>query len=303
MTCGVMHSRGSRRFWLTDLFPGACRHLYGLPLALLVACSLSLADNPVWAAGPDTLANHATFPLHHDLRPQVSGSGVDAACEEQIRNGGFTQIQGWNLGASPRPARVAYPPRHEAVPIVHLGIHTDEADRAVNSFSSIWQEITLPPDQVSTLRWVWQLRTEEDVAVSPGTDEDRQQILLLDAEGNLLEVIVSTRMRQRTWSTQIHDLSPYAGQTVRLYFNAYNDGDVLVTSMWLDDISVQACAVPPLGIEDQIARTGEALSRDWSHNLETSHNLAGFLLWGLGLGFSLLLVVLGLQERRQSAMD
>ena len=40
-----------------------------------------------------------------------------------------------------------------------------------------------------------------------------------------------------------YDMTSYAGQTVRLYFGAFNDGDGAATGMYVDEVSLVAC--PP----------------------------------------------------------
>ncbi len=184
---------------------------------------------------------------------------------------------------------------------MHLGIHATDTDQAVHSYSSIWQEVALPANHTSLLRWSWQLHTEEEPVADPGPDEDRLQVLLLDAEGQLLEVIENTRLRQHTWSTRTHDLSVHAGQTVRLYFNAYNDGDVLITSVWLDDVSLQVCG--PGDPEPGMTVRGPDISGGaaWSDPVATSEATTGFLTWGAGVAFSLFLIMLGLWHRTHTS--
>ncbi len=308
MACGAMHASSSRRFCLTDLclLPLCCLGCRGLPILLI--CTLLWTHNPAWALDPhgmrDPLAGTvqpSLFLSHWSrLRTVPSDRPVSAGCEERLQDGDFATDQGWILGASPRPARLAYPPWQAVAPIMHLGLHPADAAQAVASYSSIWQEIRLPADRVSTLHWSWQLRTQEEAAVNPAPNEDRQQLLLLDAEGTLLEVITTTLLRQHTWTTQTYDLSPYAGQTVRLYFNAYNDGDTRVTSIWLNEVSVQACASPPRADGTQVGDAADTPGLVWRPGLAPPPSTAGFLTWGLGLGFSLLLIVLGLWERSQA---
>lgn len=275
-------------------------------MSVLLACSLSLAGAPAWALGthlagdrPPAAAPRALFPSQWSSLHTVPAE-PDAGCEEQIRNGGFASSQDWTIGPSPRPARLAYPPRRSAAPIMHLGIHATDAHRAVHSYSSIWQEVTLPADRASTLRWSWQLHTEEDPVADPDPDGDRQQVLVLDAEGRLLEVIVNTRVRQRTWATRTHDLSAYAGQTVRLYFNTYNDGDVLISSMWLDDVSLQVCGSENPGTGMTPRGTDKPVRGAWSGATHSPEATTGFLTWGAGVAFSLFLIALGLWQRAHS---
>ena len=42
----------------------------------------------------------------------------------------------------------------------------------------------------------------------------------------------------QTWTQVTYNLLPYKGQTIRIFFNNHDDGDGLLTYMYLDDISV-----------------------------------------------------------------
>lgn len=158
------------------------------------------------------------------------------SCEELIENGGFEDDTAWLIGQTPRPARYTAERAHGGSRSVLLGLKPGEED--LLSYSSVQQTITLP----AGAHWVtlnfW-------VALLSDLDEgDRQECLLLDAEGNWLEVVMRGNADAADWTSVSYDLSAYAGQTVTLYFNAFNDGDAAgVTGFYLDDVSVEACSL------------------------------------------------------------
>jgi len=45
----------------------------------------------------------------------------------------------------------------------------------------------------------------------------------------------------RVWTPYEFELRDHAGKTVRLYFDAFNNGNRGVTAMYVDDVSLQVC--------------------------------------------------------------
>ena len=60
----------------------------------------------------------------------------------------------------------------------------------------------------------------------------------------LLKRFWQRRLDNRAWTEHgSFDLSAYAGQTVRLYFGVFNDGDGAATGMYVDEVTLVVC--PP----------------------------------------------------------
>lgn len=177
-----------------------------------------------------------------------------------------------------------------------LGHAQDDAGGRPASYSSVWKEVELPADaETLTLAWSWQLQTAESAALTPGTGEDRQQALLLDADGKLLEVMYSSRARTSHARPLRHDLTAFAGETVRVYFNAYNDGDGKPTSLRLDDWSLLSCR-EAAALTDAGPGAGESPAAPAEDGVwKTAWQ--GFRLWTLGILAMLALAALGLLER------
>ena len=116
---------------------------------------------------------------------------------------------------------------------MRLGI-TDQSD--ANSYSSIYQEVTIPEDAVSATLSFWYY------PLCQGTlPDDWQGAIIYDhnwvRRDWAMEKICSD---SQTWTHHTFDLTPYKGQTIILYFNVYNNGEGdLKTAMYLDDVSVK----------------------------------------------------------------
>lgn len=279
----------------------------GLPAGLCCLLVLVGAITEGWTLNPEATAHRpwregadAIFrrlhPGYGEHRPTADGP----QCTELVRHGAFRSREGWTVGTTPMPA--AFEPRGDGTSdwMVRLGPRDTHASQP--SFSSIWQELTLPSDaEDSTLRWRWSLQTAEAQAAFPATGADRQQVLLLDASGSLLEVLVSTRQHHPGWRQVARDLSAYRGQTVRVYFSAYNDGNGQPTTMRVDDVSLQTCHVP---VAYTLLRAWNAAggARDVAETLPRSGGTTGFLIWCLGVLFAVGLMAAGVRTRGRNGL-
>jgi|GEM_PF-2617906 len=166
--------------------------------------------------------------------------GLEAvACQELVVDGGFETQTGWIAGVTPRPARYVTSTVHSGNYAVLLGILPTETD--VHSYSSIRQLITLPANTAITLTYWY-------YPISQGDLGDKQQVILLNRDGGLLKVLWEGNENDPNWKRHTFSLTDYAGQSVYLYFNVFNDGDGLgKAAMYLDDVSVEACTyvTPP----------------------------------------------------------
>lgn len=189
-----------------------------------------------------------TLPQTTALIP--GGDREEQSCEDLLGRDGA----GWTVGQTAVPAVFVVQPG-TATPSIWLGRQEHRGGSSGSSYSSVWQDVLLPAYADSLiLAWSWRLQTSEEPAVAPGAGSDRQQALLLDDQGALLEVMHSARAQTLRVTEQRYDLSPYAGETVRIYFNAYNDGNSQPTSLRLDRWALRSCrtvAVPTGGTVDR----------------------------------------------------
>jgi bacillopeptidase F (M6 metalloprotease family) len=119
---------------------------------------------------------------------------------------------------------------------MRLGI-TYQSD--AESYSSIHQEVIIPGDATTATLSFWYYPISQDTL-----PYDWQAAIIYD---QTLTHILAWAMpkvcsNSQTWTHYTFDLMPYKGQTIKIYFNVYNDGlDNLKTAMYLDDVSVQVC--------------------------------------------------------------
>jgi murein DD-endopeptidase MepM/ murein hydrolase activator NlpD len=91
-----------------------------------------------------------------------------------------------------------------------------------------------PVDYASFSFWWW-MSTEE---TSTTADYDFLYVRIRDANGNLLQTLktITNRRLPETWQSVIFDLRAYAGQSIKISFEAVTDG-TLATNFWLDTVS------------------------------------------------------------------
>ena len=63
-------------------------------------------------------------------------------------------------------------------------------------------------------------------------------LLLFGADGSLLETLLWQHSNARRWEEHAHDLTAYAGRTLTLHYEVFNDGAGGVAGMYVDDVSL-----------------------------------------------------------------
>lgn len=164
-------------------------------------------------------------------------------CEDAITNGDFESDAGWMIANTTHPA--GYSTAHAATGnrSMRLGIEAGDAD--TESMSYVLQAIALPADAyTATLQFKY-------YPVSADLEGDHFEAVLWDADGRPLTFLQRpTQSDAQAWIEETVDLSRYAGQTVQLYFNVFNDGDNGVSAAYLDDVVFEVC-----GPEGTLTRT------------------------------------------------
>lgn len=192
--------------------------------------------------------------------PTATPTPTVIACAQMIANGDFEDDGGWIRSVTAHRADYATAVVRSGERSMRLGIEPPDENRW--AWSSIYQTIEVPADATSATLSVWWLRrTEEPVAgaamlppmprdggrmrlAALGYGEDLHEVLLLDAAdpGTVVAILARGRANDVGWQPVIHDLSPWRGQRLLLYINAYNDGAGGRTWMHVDDVSLQVCA-------------------------------------------------------------
>jgi hypothetical protein len=179
------------------------------------------------------------------VTPYPTPSG---ACQELIVNGGFESgAEGWFLGPTERMAGVVSEPRHSGNQAMRLGF-IDGLN--VHTFSSIRQTVSVPADAISAAITFWTYPMS-----TANSGQDHQEFVILSpADNSTLGLPWRVYYdNSRAWTQQRIDLMAYRGQSIVVYFNAFNDGYGGNTALIVDDISLLACrqVIPtamPLGM-------------------------------------------------------
>lgn len=164
---------------------------------------------------------------------------LDPSCVNILANSGFESWDAWHFGEDPIPPVYVSDPRVEGARAVQLG-NPPGYSGAVVTFSSIRQLVTLPFNVTRLeLRWWKLLRTEQPGA--PGQFTDRQDLILLSPSLQPIQILRRELRNDNVWVQDVVDLTPYRGQSLYIYFNAYNDSNNSRTWMYLDDVRLNLC--------------------------------------------------------------
>lgn len=166
-----------------------------------------------------------------------------AACANLLANGDFEADSGWLLGQTALPPQYTTAQKHGGARAMGLGSTPERGVITRNSYSSIRQLVTLPAAaSVVTLRWWHLYGTAEALTTDPGTAGDRQEVLLLTADGRVLTMLQRVRRNEGGWQQEIVDLTAYRGQTLYLYFNVFINNNGAATWAYVDDVQLDTCA-------------------------------------------------------------
>jgi hypothetical protein len=106
--------------------------------------------------------------------------------------------------------------------------------------STLTQNVTVPQG-TSQLTFFYFPFSTDSVAF------DQQQVQIRNAAGNtILATILNRAGNEQTWIPVSFDMTPFAGQTVQLYFNVHQDGAGDPTAMYIDDVSINSFTVTPV---------------------------------------------------------
>jgi YVTN family beta-propeller protein len=188
---------------------------------------------------------------------------IAPACREMIANGAMESDTAWVFPGTAYPAGYTTSRWYSYARSMRTGIDTG-AD--VYSYSSGYQPVTIPANTASAtlhfrrltvsaelppggllappapsgemLRSFAAGEAPESVAVAG----DIQYVLVLDQNGSTLQSLIWTLSNAGGWQEATFDLKAYAGQTIRLHFGTYNDGNGQKSAMYVDDVSLIQCS-------------------------------------------------------------
>lgn len=200
-------------------------------------------NTPIVVPVPTNTALPPTTALATVTQPAVTPT--TASCANLLINGDFETDSGWLLGQTALPPQYTTAQKHGGARAIGLGSTPERGAFTRNSYSSIRQLVTLPAAaSVVTLRWWHLYGTAEALTTDPGTASDRQEVLLLTADGRVLTMLQRVRRNDGVWQQEIVDLTAYRGQTVYLYLNVFINNNGAATWAYMDDVQLDTCAGP-----------------------------------------------------------
>jgi bacillopeptidase F (M6 metalloprotease family) len=117
---------------------------------------------------------------------------------------------------------------------MRLGATTGSGSTEPNGDSSAYQSVTIPANVTAATLTFWYSTSTTDTI-----QFDWQEARIQDSTGATLLQIFKIASNNSAWTQQTVDLKPYAGKTIRIYFNCHGDGATDPTTLWVDDVSVK----------------------------------------------------------------
>jgi hypothetical protein len=184
-------------------------------------------------------------------------------CDNIIPNPGFEYFTDWNIVNTAYPAGYSTAHANAGLQSMRTGIVNPAANRY--SYSDAYQMITIPSDAEQAILGMHMYSQSDEVTTTNAAEKslpavptglvfgdavlssDVQYVLILDQGGYILETLVWQLKNNQSWDYQEFDLLKYKGQTIRLQFGTYNDGDWygLISAMYLDDVTLDVCDSTP----------------------------------------------------------
>ncbi len=198
--------------------------------------------------------------------PTVRAGQAGAApvqCVDLIINPSFERTEAWVISDTYFWAGYSTTVAHSGMRSMRAGIPPGRPETR-DSYSSFSQTVLLPQDVITaTLRyWYYPLSQDISWASLQGADvaarlpqrgdpadtltltRDVQYVLILDAAGRIVSdpPLMWQRSNAGQWLVEEHDMTRYAGQTIRVHFGVYNNGHSGTTVMYVDDVSLTVCS-------------------------------------------------------------
>jgi hypothetical protein len=95
--------------------------------------------------------------------------------------------------------------------------------------SSFYQQLAVPAGGGMLSFWHWDCSTDTITF-------DWQDAYITDSNGNILQTIIHQCDNAHAWVKETVNMTPYAGQTVRIKFRVHQDGAGDLTGMYVDDV-------------------------------------------------------------------
>jgi cardiolipin synthase len=169
----------------------------------------------------------------------VAVSGANGQTTQVIVNGGFEtgSLSSWTPATGTPAPTVSKTQAHSGTYSALLG---KTAKPEVNGNSSIYQTVAIPAGATASLTyWYWPSTTD---TISYAWQEAQ----IRNTSGTMLAQVMKVASNAKAWTPVTYNLTPYAGQTIQVYFNAHGNGySSDYVYMYLDDVAVNVTAGTP----------------------------------------------------------
>jgi hypothetical protein len=187
-------------------------------MTVSVASTAAAGSSTITVTGTGTSATHTTT---------VSLTVTATGGSQGVVNGGFEtgNLSGWSTSGAFTPVISTTP--HSGSYSARLG-----STSAVNGDSTLTQTLALPAGNPQLTFW-YQPHCPDSLTY------DQQQMQVRSTAGATLATVLNVCSNSGAWTQVSFDLTPYAGQTVVLWFNDHDDGyPTDPTYFLLDDVSL-----------------------------------------------------------------
>ena len=180
-----------------------------------------------------------------------SGPVTPSASATSLANGGFESgTSGWTATGTPSPS-ASTTRAHTGSGSALLGLLAGTEPQGDSSLS---QSVAVPGSGTSSLSfWYWPV-TSDGLCTGSACQWDWEEAQIRNLLGVTLATVFKSNSNAQAWTQVTADLTPYAGQTVVLWFNVHSDGASPPddTAMYLDDVAVTgsqpAAPAAPTGV-------------------------------------------------------
>jgi photosystem II stability/assembly factor-like uncharacterized protein len=225
-----------------------------LPVVLMLSTLLLVAVFTILNTATATAVSPPTNQPTNINIPQAS-----TICSELVINGDMEEDLAWVMPVTPAPAAYSTDQAHSGERSIRIGIINGTNREA---YSTAYQPVSIPPETITATLTFWlypvstgTLSVPDRAEILPGAItgqlpaapavDDAQYVLVLDQNGNMLDILLWIRENTQVWEQHTIDLSHYVGQTIWILFGVYNNGVGGITGMYLDDVSLEVCRPLP----------------------------------------------------------
>jgi hypothetical protein len=176
---------------------------------------------------------------------------AQVVCSEALLNSGFENNTAWDIPLTAYSAGYSTAEAHSGSRSIRTGI-VKPLDN-VYSYSSTHQKVIVPAGTTSASFTFWIKPFSDNLGVlslpsqpTVGTplaevqmSGDVQYVLVLDSNQNIIKTLLWQLSDSHAWTAYQFNLSTFAGRTIWLHFGTYNDGSNGISSMFVDDVSLE----------------------------------------------------------------